>query len=111
MSHTDYRLPAEWERQSATLLAWPAAHSDWHDQLDAIRDEYHQLIDAILAFQPVVLLVPEDEAPPTQWPEREDLNRVPMRYNDTWCRDYGPVTLVFSGYRLALDFHFDGWGG
>src|SRR5699024_5671327 len=25
--------------------------------------------------------------------------------------DYGPITLVFSGYRLALDFHFDGWGG
>jgi len=111
MSHTDYRLPAEWETQSATLLAWPAADSDWREGLDAIRNEYRELIDAILAFQPVVLLLPVDEPAPAGLPERPDLHRLPLRYNDTWCRDYGPITLVFSGYRLALDFHFDGWGG
>lgn len=111
MSHTDYRLPAEWETQSATLLAWPSAGSHWHKKLDAIRDEYRALIDAILAFQPVVLLVPDGEPTPEDLPERPDLHRLTMRYNDTWCRDYGPVTLVFSGYRLALDFYFNGWGG
>ncbi|MEE4304793.1 MAG: agmatine deiminase family protein [Wenzhouxiangella sp.] len=111
MSHTDYRLPAEWEAQSATLLAWPAADSDWHDKLEAIRDEYRQLIEAIRGFQPVVLLVPQDEPAPDGLAEAPDLHRVPLRYNDTWCRDYGPVIMVFSGYRLALDFHFDGWGG
>ncbi|NBD95605.1 MAG: agmatine deiminase [Gammaproteobacteria bacterium] len=111
MSHTDYRLPAEWERQSATLLAWPAAGSDWRDKLDAIRSEYRQLIEAVLAHQPVVLLLPADEPEPESLPERPDLHRIPLHYNDTWCRDYGPITLVFSGYRLALDFNFDGWGG
>lgn len=111
MSHTDYRLPAEWETQSATLLAWPAANSDWRDNLEAIRAEYRALIDAILTFQPIVLLHPAGESGPDELPERSDLHRLPMHYNDTWCRDYGPVTLVFSGDRLALDFHFNGWGG
>lgn len=111
MSHTDYRLPAEWETQSATLLAWPRANSDWRNHLEAIRGEYRQLIDAILAFQPVVLLLPADEPAPDGLPERADLHRLPLRYNDTWCRDYGPIVLVFSGHRLALDFHFNGWGG
>lgn len=111
MSHTDYRLPAEWETQSATLLAWPADDSDWHHSLEAIRDEYRALIEAILAFQPVVLLHSAGESGPEGLPRRPDLHRLPMRYNDTWCRDYGPITLVFSGYRLALDFYFNGWGG
>ncbi|WP_376696087.1 agmatine deiminase family protein [Wenzhouxiangella sp. EGI_FJ10305] len=111
MSHTDYRLPAEWETQSATLLAWPAANSDWRDRLENVRSEYRTLIETILAFQPAVLLHPADEDGPDGLPERPDLHRLPLRYNDTWCRDYGPITLVFSGYRLALDFHFDGWGG
>jgi agmatine/peptidylarginine deiminase len=111
MSHTDYRLPAEWERQSATLLAWPAADSDWQDSLTDIRDEYRALVEAILEFQPVVLLHSPGEEPPAGLSEGPSLHRIPMRYNDTWCRDYGPITLVFSGYRLALDFHFDGWGG
>jgi len=112
MAHTDYRLPAEWEKQSATLLAWPAAGSDWRDRLEAIRDEYRQLIEAILRFQPVVLLVPPDEARPAGLPTgHAGLHLLPLRYNDTWCRDYGPVTLVSAGQRLALDFQFDGWGG
>ncbi|NBB91616.1 MAG: agmatine deiminase [Gammaproteobacteria bacterium] len=111
MSHTDYRLPAEWETQSATLLAWPSQATDWRENLEAIRDEYRELIGNILAFQPVVLLLPPDEPAPRDLPERPDLHRLSVRYNDTWCRDYGPVVLVFSGYRLALDFHFDGWGG
>lgn len=111
MSHTDYRLPAEWEKQSATLLAWPPAASDWRDRLEAIRDEYLSLIEAVLASQPVVLLTPAGEAPPEGLPRSSQLHVVALPYNDTWCRDYGPITLVFSGWRLALDFHFNGWGG
>jgi agmatine/peptidylarginine deiminase len=111
MSHTDYRLPAEWEKQSATLLAWPAQESDWRNDLEAIHEEYRALIEAVLAFQPVTLLVPRQEQPPTDLPDHPDLRCIPLPYNDTWCRDYGPITLVFSGDRLALDFQFDGWGG
>jgi len=111
MSHTDYRLPAEWEIQSGTLLAWPASQSDWRDDLDAIRSEYRALIEALLRFQPVLLLLPEAEPAPTGLPQRPDLHRITIPYDDTWCRDYGPIILVFSGGRLALDFHFDGWGG
>lgn len=111
MPHSDYRLPAEWETQSATLLAWPAADSDWRDKLDAIRAEYRALIRAVLEFQPVILLVPEAEPAPEGLPDHPALRRLALRYNDTWCRDYGPIIMVRSGDRLALDFQFDGWGG
>ncbi len=112
MRHNRYRLPAEWEQQTATLLAWPAKNSDWHSRLDAIHDEYRTLIKTILQFQAVILLVPPDESEPEGLPtKRSNLHFLPVRYDDTWCRDYGPVTLVNAGQRLAMDFQFNGWGG
>lgn len=112
MSHTRFRLPAEWERQSATLLAWPSAGSDWRGHLEAIRDEYRELITVLLGYQAVVLLTRPGEEPPADLPrDHARLHLLPVDFNDTWCRDYGPVILVSGGERLALDFHFDGWGG
>jgi agmatine/peptidylarginine deiminase len=112
MSHTDYRLPAEWEHQTATLLAWPHEKTDWTEQLDEIRREYVGLIDAILPHQKVVVLVsPGDTSAQTRLAGRARLHLLEAPFNDTWCRDYGPITLVNNNDRLALDFYFNGWGG
>ena len=35
---------------------------------------------------------------------------VVQAYNDTWCRDYGPLTLALGQSRQLLDFQFNGWG-
>ncbi len=111
MARTDFRLPAEWERQSATLLAWPHDPAHWAEQLDAVQDEYRDLIRTILAHQQVVLLTPPEAQDSTKLADHPALHRIEIPYNDTWCRDYGPITLVHAGERLALDFYFDGWGG
>ncbi|MFP4336090.1 MAG: agmatine deiminase family protein [Wenzhouxiangella sp.] len=111
-SNIDYRLPAEWERQSATLLAWPSPSSDWAELLPGIQTEYVALIRAITRRQPVVLLVPPGGAAAQQrLGTLPGLHLAEMPYDDTWCRDYGPITLVSTGERLALDFQFNGWGG
>jgi agmatine/peptidylarginine deiminase len=31
------RFPAEWEAQSAVLIAWPHAGTDWADRLDQVE--------------------------------------------------------------------------
>jgi agmatine/peptidylarginine deiminase len=112
MHPVEYRLPAEWEPQAGLLLAWPAPNSDWHDVLDAIRDEYTGLIEAAVARQPVVLLVPPgDDSARHRLGRQTGIEYVEARYDDTWCRDYGPVVMCHAGARLALDFRFDGWGG
>ncbi len=106
-----WRLPAEWEAQSATLLAWPSAASAWSDEDRAAAEpEFRALLDAILARQDVVLL-DHPAAPAEALPAHPRLHRLAIPYNDTWCRDYGPLTLVSGGARLALDLTFDGWGG
>jgi len=112
MNPVEYRLPAEWEPQSALLLAWPPESSDWAPVLEAIRAEYAELVCTVLRYQGVVLLVPPDDRSALEMlGTRSGLERIELRYNDTWVRDYGPITLTHAGRRLALDFHFNGWGG
>jgi agmatine deiminase len=33
-----------------------------------------------------------------------------MDYNDTWFRDFGPITVIEDNQPLLLDFQFNGWG-
>ena len=50
MSRTDARLPAEWEPQSAVLVAWPHSETDWADRLAEVETTYFALVGAIVRF-------------------------------------------------------------
>ena len=118
MTQTTSRFPAEWEPQSAVLVAWPNAETDWAERLGEVEDTYIALIAAITRFQPVVVCV-ADEDVESYAQARLSSNRVEMSrvrfvevpYDDTWLRDSGPISLrEGDGFRL-LDFRFTGWGG
>jgi agmatine/peptidylarginine deiminase len=112
------RFPAEWEAQSAVLVAWPHAGTDWSDRLASVEDTYIALVAAITRFESVVVCVADDDvqayARARLASARIDMQRVRFveaAYDDTWLRDSGPITLVGAdGFRL-LDFRFTGWGG
>ena len=113
------RFPAEWENQSAILIAWPNADTDWADRLDQVEETYIALVAAITRFQPVVICVADDDletyAEMRLRSNRVDMGRVrfvPAAYDDTWLRDSGPITLKQADGRFRLlDFRFTGWGG
>ena len=112
------RLPAEWEPQSAVLIAWPHAETDWADRLGEVEDTYIALVAAITRFQHAVICVADADlqtyAEARLRSARVDLSRirfVEVEYDDTWLRDSGPISLRDGdGFRL-LDFRFTGWGG
>ena len=112
------RFPAEWEPQSAILIAWPHAGTDWADRLDQVEETYIALVAAITRFQPAWICVADDDlqiyAEARLRSARVDMDRVrfiPFDYDDTWLRDSGPITLRHGeGFRV-LDFHFTAWGG
>jgi agmatine/peptidylarginine deiminase len=128
------RFPAEWEPQSAILIAWPHTDTDWADRLGEVEETYIALVAAITRFQPVLVCVADDDvqayARARLASARVDMDRVrfiEIAYDDTWLRDSGPLTLlsgtgparaarpsdagsIAEGFRL-LDFRFTGWGG
>ena len=122
-----HRFPAEWEPQSAVLIAWPHADTDWGPRLADVEETYIALVAAIVRFQDAVICVADDDlqtyAEARLRSARVDMERVrfvSVEYDDTWLRDSGPITLKRetghagaasdANFRL-LDFRFTGWGG
>ena len=112
------RLPAEWEPQSAVLIAWPHDETDWAQRLGEVEDTYIALVASIVRYTRAVICVADADlqtyAEARLRSARVDLSRVrfvEVEYDDTWLRDSGPITLrTPDGFRL-LDFRFTGWGG
>jgi agmatine/peptidylarginine deiminase len=116
--NTYARFPAEWEPQSAVLIAWPNADTDWADRLGEVEETYIALVAAITRFQDAIVCVADEDveayARARLSSARVDMAKVRFieaPYDDTWLRDSGPITLRDGdGFRL-LDFRFTGWGG
>ena len=119
----DFRLPAEWEEQSGIMIAWPHEGTDWAPYLEEIEQTYTELVDAITQYEYVLLLArdPEDvKAKLRKRLKHLQMRRIifrQMEFNDTWTRDYGPITLCshhqtrgFFVPNHMLDFKFNGWG-
>lgn len=108
------RLPAEWEPQDGVLLAWPHADSDWRDNLEAVQQVFVAIAAAISRFEPVLIVAPDTEPVRHQLiGAKVDLERIrlfQLPTNDTWARDFGPITVLENGAPLILDFGFNAWG-
>ncbi len=112
----DRRLPAEWEPQDGVLMAWPHAETDWASNLIEVEGVFAAIIAAISRFETVIVITADAER--TRACLRQaaaELVRVRLisdiPINDTWARDYGPITVIDGDRQaLLLDFGFNGWG-
>jgi agmatine deiminase len=108
------RLPAEWEAQDAVLLAWPHEQTDWHRRLPEVQQTFLAIIRAICHSEIILLAVHDRAKVGRQLREaRINLKRVrlyQLPYNDTWARDFGPLTIQNGQTLQLLDFTFNGWG-
>ncbi|MDR2212289.1 MAG: agmatine deiminase family protein [Pseudomonadales bacterium] len=105
----------EWADLEAVLLAWPHESTDWQPWLAPIQADYVALTAAIAtSARPLILCQDATH----EILIREQLGHachhaprfVQAPYNDTWCRDYGPVAVRRAGELTLLDFQFKGWG-
>lgn len=111
------RLLPEWAPQCGVLLTWPAAHTDWLDILADAEASYVEIACAIALRETCVILCVDDahrrhilERLRPRGVREENLRFCHAPYDDTWIRDYGPIT-VSDGRALTLrDFGFNGWG-
>lgn len=108
-------LPAEWQPQDAILIAWPHAATDWNYILKDTIACYKQIAQHILACEDLIVVTPDVEQ------AKADMASVIVQAahrvhfycidtNDTWARDFGPVTVSVDGCMTALDFRFNAWG-
>ncbi len=109
------RLPAEWEEQDGVLLAWPHEATDWKPYLVEARETFARIIAEASPHARVLLVTgAPDNARHCLKATTAVMDRIaflPVSCNDTWARDFGPITILENGRPVLLDFQFTGWGG
>lgn len=110
-------FPAEWDdRVKSILIAFPQENMDWNYMLDEIRNCYIKLIKAItdIACLNVTILASDIKETSRILTDNDvDMSRISLcscENNDSWTRDYGPITVEIEGAPVLLDFCFNGWG-
>lgn len=110
------RLLPEWHPQWGVMIAWPHPDTDWAYIMERAEATYQALARAILARENLLILC-RDQAHEQHIRNLlgdVDTSRLHLRqldYNDTWARDFGPLTVIRNGDLLIKDFTFNGWGG
>jgi agmatine deiminase len=108
------RLPAEWEDQDGVLIAWPHPETDWVDTLARVEPVFAEIASLISRFERVIVVAPDTERVRALLRDRgaveERVRCYPLPSNDTWARDFGPITVYEDGRPVLLDFGFNGWG-
>jgi agmatine deiminase len=108
------RLPAEWEEQDGVLIAWPHESTDWHPHLNLVEPVFVEIVTRISRFETALVVAPDPERVRRQvarsGADMENVRICRLDTNDTWARDFGPLTVEEDGTPLLLDFGFNGWG-
>lgn len=110
-----FELPPEWAPQSGVMITWPHPESDWRPWLGAVEPAYMALARHITRREKLLVSCHSAEHVASRLrdagadPSRVLLREIPS--NDTWTRDYGPLTVLDRGRPHLLSFTFNGWGG
>jgi len=93
-------------------MAFPHEGTDWaRSGLKAALTPFVRIASAIAYNEPVIILCRDAESVKSHFCDIRNITFVEIPFNDTWTRDYGPITVYENGTRKFLDFTFNGWGG
>lgn len=116
--NTKLTLIPEWEEQDLVLITWPHVETDWGEILPEVEACYMDIARAVLRFEDLLILTPQPEYVEGIFAGQEYAHRLfvlEMDSNDTWCRDYAPLSFRLTTdegecVKAISDFTFNGWG-
>lgn len=106
-------IPAEWEPQDAIMLAWPHRGTDWSRMLDEAQACFKEVARAVVREMHLIVIAPNTDDVKRQLSDIDHNDRIlyqEIDTNDTWARDFGPISIIDNTKQLMLDFKFNAWG-
>jgi agmatine deiminase len=115
-----YRMPAEWEPQRATWLAWPHNRTDWPGKFEPIPYVYAEIVRHLACAARVELIVNDAKQEARARTILTDANVLPTLEssigfhqwptNRGWLRDSGPIFVKDKRGTVALtNWKFNAW--
>ena len=112
------QFPNEGDLPCAVLLAWPHSDTDWQPWLDSIDQCYRDFAAALSQQASVIALCRDNDHQlhiqqllESSNARAKSIRFIATDYNDTWIRDYGPISIIRDGSPQLLNFQFNAWGG
>lgn len=111
----NYHLFPEWQPQQAVVITWPHQYSGWKHILPEAESCFFHMASAISQYQKLLIVCFNQAHQDTVRKKlmacpQENLSFINIQTNDTWIRDYGPLTVLKNGKLVWLDFQFNAWG-
>lgn len=104
-------MPAEWAPHSGCWMGWPQRESIWHGHIEAARDDYARVAQAIARYEPLTMLASPEHAADAMMRCGSTVRVLAAPIDDSWLRDSGPTFLLdAAGKRAAAAFIFNAWG-
>ena len=107
------RFPAEWEKQSAVLIAWPHKTGDFGTRLESVEQPYCVIADTITQYQRLIIVCRDDSHQQhikALIGNHDDIDFIHATVNDIWVRDTVFLSVEQEGVISHLNFLFNGWG-
>jgi agmatine deiminase len=93
-------------------MAWPVRGELWGDHLDAVREAYAEVANAIARFEPVTMVVKPKNVAEASLQCGPGISMYSLPHDDSWLRDNGPSFVVdHLGGVAGVSWKFNGWGG
>ena len=111
------RMPAEWEKQKSTWIAWPHNKRDWPDKFEFIPYVFCQIISKISKYQKVNILIERQKIKrkislflKKYSASTNNINFIVCKTNRAWLRDSFPIFVKNKlNQRILVDWGFNGW--
>lgn len=105
-------IPGEWAPHERCWMAWPCRAETFKGEIDAAREAYAAVAQAIARFEPVTMVCNSEDAAEASVACGSGIQVMPMAISDSWLRDTGPGFLVDGkGRRGGVHWRFNAWGG
>ena len=112
-----YRMPAEWEKQESTWVAWPHNKKDWPNKFKLIPDIFAQIIAKISKFQKVNILIENKNLKKKIYlilknylANTKNINYTICKTNRAWLRDSFPIFVKNKlNQKVLIDWGFNSW--
>ncbi|MEY8441897.1 agmatine deiminase [Lactobacillaceae bacterium 24-114] len=106
-----FKMTAEFTRQQSTYMIWPERQDNWRNGGKPAQKAFTDLAKTISKYQPVTMLVNEDQYLNAKSKLAGIARVVEMSNNDAWAKDVLPI-YINNGHELrAVNFSFNAWGG
>ena len=115
---SNFRMPAEWENQDSTLIAWPHNKDDWPGYFENIPGVFARIIASISKVQKVKLLIQtiKNKLKIIKLIKRfngkiNNIKIIVKKTDRVWTRDSGPIFIINKNKdkKIALDWKFNAW--